>query len=128
VENKVTVSAFARRRLAVVMTRLKMAETVSDVSVRGREGEDAERPRAVFERSDKAPQATSPKDSSRVRRRPGEILRLRLFMAVIGRPRVRVFAFIECASASVTAFRLSGRSGSDSQYLSSEARLFSRTG
>ncbi|KAJ9097587.1 Small subunit (SSU) processome component [Naganishia friedmannii] len=30
VENKVTVSAFARRRLAVVMTRLKMAETVSD--------------------------------------------------------------------------------------------------
>lgn len=33
VENKVTVSAFARRRLAVVMVRLKMAETVADVSV-----------------------------------------------------------------------------------------------
>ena len=32
VENKVTVSAFARRRLAVVMVRLKMAETVADVS------------------------------------------------------------------------------------------------
>lgn len=32
IENKVTVSAFARRRLAVVMVRLKMAETVSDVS------------------------------------------------------------------------------------------------
>lgn len=35
IENKVTVSAFARRRLAVVMVRLKMAETVADVSVRG---------------------------------------------------------------------------------------------
>lgn len=29
VENKVTVSAFARRRLPVVMTRLRMADTVS---------------------------------------------------------------------------------------------------
>lgn len=29
VEHKITVSAFARRRLAVVMTRLKMAQTVS---------------------------------------------------------------------------------------------------
>ena len=28
VEHKITVSAFARRRLAVVMTRLKMADTV----------------------------------------------------------------------------------------------------
>lgn len=28
VENKVTVAAFCRRRLAVVLTRLKMAETV----------------------------------------------------------------------------------------------------
>lgn len=34
IENKVTVSAFARRRLAVVMVRLKMAESVSDVSPR----------------------------------------------------------------------------------------------
>jgi U3 small nucleolar ribonucleoprotein protein IMP3 len=33
VENKVTVSAFARRRLAVVIVRLKMAESVSDVSL-----------------------------------------------------------------------------------------------
>jgi ribosomal protein S4 len=33
IENKVTVSSIARRRLAVVVTRLKMAETVSDVSV-----------------------------------------------------------------------------------------------
>ena len=32
IENKVTVSSIARRRLAVVMCRLKMAETVSDVS------------------------------------------------------------------------------------------------
>jgi hypothetical protein len=32
IENKVTVSSIARRRLAVVVTRLKMAETVSDVS------------------------------------------------------------------------------------------------
>jgi U3 small nucleolar ribonucleoprotein protein IMP3 len=32
VENKVTVSSIARRRLAVVVTRLKMSETVSDVS------------------------------------------------------------------------------------------------
>lgn len=31
IENKVTVSSIARRRLAVVMCRLKMAETVSDV-------------------------------------------------------------------------------------------------
>lgn len=31
IENKVTVSAICRRRLAVVATRLKMAETVSDV-------------------------------------------------------------------------------------------------
>ncbi|KAI9636447.1 uncharacterized protein MKK02DRAFT_45154 [Dioszegia hungarica] len=30
VENKVTVSSIARRRLAVVVTRLKMSETVSD--------------------------------------------------------------------------------------------------
>lgn len=29
VENKLTVAAFCRRRLGVVMTRLKMAETVS---------------------------------------------------------------------------------------------------
>lgn len=29
IETKVTVSAFCRRRLAVVMTKLKMAETVS---------------------------------------------------------------------------------------------------
>lgn len=33
IETKVTVSAFARRRLAVVITRMKMAETVSDVSL-----------------------------------------------------------------------------------------------
>jgi U3 small nucleolar ribonucleoprotein protein IMP3 len=32
IENKLTVSSIARRRLAVVATRLKMAETVSDVS------------------------------------------------------------------------------------------------
>lgn len=32
IENKVTVSSIARRRLAVVATRLKMAESVSDVS------------------------------------------------------------------------------------------------
>jgi hypothetical protein len=32
IENKVTVSSIARRRLAVVATRLKLAETVSDVS------------------------------------------------------------------------------------------------
>lgn len=32
VENKVTVSSLARRRLAVVVARLKMSETVSDVS------------------------------------------------------------------------------------------------
>lgn len=31
VENKLTVAAFCRRRLGVVMTRLKMAETVSAV-------------------------------------------------------------------------------------------------
>lgn len=31
IENKVTVSSIARRRLAVVATRLKMAESVSDV-------------------------------------------------------------------------------------------------
>lgn len=31
VENKLTVAAFCRRRLGVVMTRLKMAETVSTV-------------------------------------------------------------------------------------------------
>ena len=31
IENKVTVSSIARRRLAVVATRLRMAETVSDV-------------------------------------------------------------------------------------------------
>lgn len=33
VENKVTVAAFCRRRLAVVMCVLKMAETVSTVSL-----------------------------------------------------------------------------------------------
>ena len=32
IENKVTVSSIARRRLAVVVARLKMSETVSDVS------------------------------------------------------------------------------------------------
>jgi len=32
VENKVTVSAFCRRRLGVVMTRLRMAETVSSAN------------------------------------------------------------------------------------------------
>lgn len=32
VENKLTVSAFCRRRLAVVMVRLKMSQTVSAVS------------------------------------------------------------------------------------------------
>ncbi len=32
IENKVTVSAFARRRFAVVVVRLKMAESVADVS------------------------------------------------------------------------------------------------
>jgi len=32
VENKLTVAAFCRRRLGVVMTKLKMAETVSAVS------------------------------------------------------------------------------------------------
>ncbi len=32
VENKLTVAAFCRRRLAVVACRLKMAETVSAVS------------------------------------------------------------------------------------------------
>ena len=31
IENKVTVSSVARRRLAVVATRLKMSQTVSDV-------------------------------------------------------------------------------------------------
>ena len=33
IENKVTVSSLARRRLAVVVARLKMSETVSDVSL-----------------------------------------------------------------------------------------------
>lgn len=33
IENKLTVSSIARRRLAVVITRLRMAETVSDVSL-----------------------------------------------------------------------------------------------
>lgn len=33
IENKLTVSAFCKRRLAVVMCRLKMAETVSSVSL-----------------------------------------------------------------------------------------------
>ena len=32
IENKVTVSSIARRRLAVVCARLRMSETVSDVS------------------------------------------------------------------------------------------------
>lgn len=32
IENKVTVSSIARRRLAVIVTRLKMSQTVSDVS------------------------------------------------------------------------------------------------
>lgn len=32
IENKLTVSAFCKRRLAVVMCQLKMAETVSSVS------------------------------------------------------------------------------------------------
>lgn len=33
IENKLTVSAFCKRRLAVVMCQLKMAETVSSVSL-----------------------------------------------------------------------------------------------
>ena len=33
IENKVTVSSIARRRLAVTVARLKMSETVSDVSI-----------------------------------------------------------------------------------------------
>jgi U3 small nucleolar ribonucleoprotein protein IMP3 len=34
VENKLTVAAFCRRRLAVVMVRMKMSETVSAVSLK----------------------------------------------------------------------------------------------